>query len=196
MSFGKRLRSLREDKKLTQAELAAILGLGESTISFYEADKRKPDHDILVSIADYFDVSLDYLLGRKDKSAAENRYIFRTFMQKTIHLLRKQYGCAMPDFLPFMLIQLGVLYANSKGISLPPESLPDIKIDLTKEQIDGLATELDKIFSPEANVSDFAVTLANEIENLSPREQMAMKTMLEVLKSRDEQAADVANLER
>jgi len=67
MSFGKRFKTLRLEKNLTQAELAKILSIGESTISFYESDKREPDYETLQKIADFFNVSVDYLLGRTDK---------------------------------------------------------------------------------------------------------------------------------
>lgn len=64
MNFGNRLRKLRNEKNLTQAELAKILAIGESTISFYESNKRQPDYDTLTRFADFFDVSVDYLLCR------------------------------------------------------------------------------------------------------------------------------------
>jgi len=64
MSFGKRLRKAREAKGLTQKELANLLFLGESTISFYEADKREPKLEILEKLANALDVSVDWLLGR------------------------------------------------------------------------------------------------------------------------------------
>jgi len=67
MSFGKRFKTLRLEKNLTQAELAKILSIGESTISFYESDKREPDYETLQKIADFFNVSVDYLLGRTNK---------------------------------------------------------------------------------------------------------------------------------
>jgi len=66
MSFGQKLRKLRKEKELTQAELAKILNLGESTISFYESGKREPDYEILTKIANYFECSTDYLLCRTD----------------------------------------------------------------------------------------------------------------------------------
>ncbi|MBW2672110.1 MAG: helix-turn-helix domain-containing protein [Deltaproteobacteria bacterium] len=64
MNFGNRLRQLRKEKGLTQAELAKLLSIGESTISFYESGKRQPDYETLIRIADLFNVSVDYLLGR------------------------------------------------------------------------------------------------------------------------------------
>lgn len=66
MNFGNRLRQLRKAKGLTQAELAKLLSIGESTISFYESGKRQPDYETLIRIADLFNVSVDYLLGRTD----------------------------------------------------------------------------------------------------------------------------------
>ena len=66
MTFGARLRELRQNKGMTQAELAKALALGESTISFYEADKREPDYQTLKAVADFFGVTTDYLLGRTD----------------------------------------------------------------------------------------------------------------------------------
>ncbi len=64
--LGERLNKLRRNKGLTLKELGDILNLGESTLSMYENDKRSPDYETLKRIADFFDVSLDYLLGRKD----------------------------------------------------------------------------------------------------------------------------------
>lgn len=64
MKFGDRLKLLRKENNLTQSELAKIFSLGESTISFYESNKRTPDYELLQKIANYFNVSTDYLLGR------------------------------------------------------------------------------------------------------------------------------------
>ncbi|MEW6424892.1 MAG: helix-turn-helix transcriptional regulator [Bacillota bacterium] len=51
-------------KNLTQIEFAKIMSLANSTISQYEAGRRMPDQEILQKFADFFDVSVDYLLGR------------------------------------------------------------------------------------------------------------------------------------
>lgn len=58
------LRNLRESRKLTQANMASILEIERSTYTKYESGKSKPDSIMLNKIADYFDVSIDYLLGR------------------------------------------------------------------------------------------------------------------------------------
>lgn len=64
------LKQLRNEKDLSQAELAKFLHLARSTIAQYETGDRTPDYDTLQRIADYFHVSTDYLLGRtKSRSA-------------------------------------------------------------------------------------------------------------------------------
>lgn len=64
--FKTRIKELRQKNNLTQKELGEKLGLTESTVSLYEAGKRKPDPSTLVKLANIFDVSIDYLLGRTD----------------------------------------------------------------------------------------------------------------------------------
>lgn len=65
--FGYRLLELRKRKKLTQVEMAKILGVARTTYSSYEQGRRTPDVEIQNKIADFFGVSLDYLHGRDDK---------------------------------------------------------------------------------------------------------------------------------
>ncbi len=72
MNFGTRLRELRLEKNLTQADLANHLALGESTISFYEANKREPDYETLRKLADYFNTTTDYLLCRTNIKNSDN----------------------------------------------------------------------------------------------------------------------------
>lgn len=62
--FGQNLKKLRNDKKLSQSKLGKDLGISGSTVGMYEQGRRFPDQNILTKIADYFDVSTDYLLGR------------------------------------------------------------------------------------------------------------------------------------
>ena len=69
MSFSERLVLLRKSHNLTQKQLAADIQLSELAIQHYEAQRRKPAFDILVALADYFDVSLDYLVGRSNDPA-------------------------------------------------------------------------------------------------------------------------------
>ncbi|MBE5884603.1 MAG: helix-turn-helix transcriptional regulator [Lachnospiraceae bacterium] len=66
MTLGQRLIELREEKGIFQKELAAIMNVSVSTISNYENDVHDPDLEILRKLADFFQVSTDYLLLRTD----------------------------------------------------------------------------------------------------------------------------------
>ena len=61
-----RLKELRTSRKISQVQLAMDLNLTQNSISRYENGEREADYDTLVAIADYFNVSVDYLLGRTD----------------------------------------------------------------------------------------------------------------------------------
>lgn len=62
--FGELLAELRQDRRLTQKELAQIIFVTDGTISNYENGVHLPDVDKLISLADFFGVTVDYLLGR------------------------------------------------------------------------------------------------------------------------------------
>jgi transcriptional regulator with XRE-family HTH domain len=64
--FPTRLKELRIKNNLTQKKLAKELNMQNTAISKYELGERKPDYEILEQIGDFFDVSIDYLLGRTD----------------------------------------------------------------------------------------------------------------------------------
>jgi len=61
-----RLKEIREGKLMSQKELAQKLRVASSTLSQWEAGKRQPDYETIIKLADYFNVSVDYLLGRTD----------------------------------------------------------------------------------------------------------------------------------
>lgn len=65
-AFGKRLRKLREGKGLRQEDMYNVVGYGKSAISQWETGTHVPGIKVLVKLADYFDVPLDYLVGRTD----------------------------------------------------------------------------------------------------------------------------------
>ena len=77
--IGERLLDLRKDAGLTQDDLAAVLNINKHSISSYERDKSEPPDAIKIAIAQYFDVSVDYLLGLTDNpaSARKERKIIR-----------------------------------------------------------------------------------------------------------------------
>ena len=62
-----RLRLLRKEQNLPQEKTAAEIGVGFSTYRRYETGERVPDADVLVRIADFYGVSIDYLVGRSEE---------------------------------------------------------------------------------------------------------------------------------
>ena len=66
--FATQLRKIRKERGLTQKQLAIEIGASERGIQQYELGERKPAYDALIALADFFDVSLDYLVGRSDVS--------------------------------------------------------------------------------------------------------------------------------
>lgn len=66
--FDKILKMLRNEKNMSQQELADALGISKSSINMYERGERQPNFETLEAIADYFNVDIDYLLGRTTKT--------------------------------------------------------------------------------------------------------------------------------
>lgn len=64
--YTNRFKDIRVAKGMTQKQVADDLELSVIAIQNYENLRRKPAYDILIALADYFDVSLDYLVGRSD----------------------------------------------------------------------------------------------------------------------------------
>lgn len=61
-----RLRQLRKQRHISQIRLAMDSGMTQNSISRFETGVRRPDYDSLIFFADYFNVSIDYLVGRTD----------------------------------------------------------------------------------------------------------------------------------
>lgn len=64
--FGERIRALRESMHYSQVEFAKVFGIGQSRVVRYEKGEASPPLELLVKIANRYDVSLDYMLGRTD----------------------------------------------------------------------------------------------------------------------------------
>lgn len=102
MQFGDRLKELREEKELKQAELANLFNISPSTIGMYEQNRRTPDFTLLSSLADFFNVSVDYLLCRTDIRNYEEYTIAAHTDDRTQQLSdddRKQ----LDDFIDFLI---------------------------------------------------------------------------------------------
>ncbi|GIP36214.1 helix-turn-helix domain-containing protein [Paenibacillus sp. J2TS4] len=64
MDYGSRIYALRTSKGLTQEQLAKSLEISRASLAHYEQNRREPDSTMLTKIANYFDVSVDYIIGR------------------------------------------------------------------------------------------------------------------------------------
>jgi len=77
--YGDRIAECRNKKHLTQQQLADELGVSKNTIFSWEKSLRKPDIDSLSILADYFNVSTDYILGKEDKDLSDDDIKFAVF---------------------------------------------------------------------------------------------------------------------
>lgn len=64
--FGQHLKKLRKQRNITQKQLAIGIGASERGVQNYELNAKKPNYESLIALADYFDISIDYLVGRSD----------------------------------------------------------------------------------------------------------------------------------
>ena len=70
--FCEVLKKLRISRGVTQSELAKVLGVSPSTVGMYENGQREPNFEIEEKIADYFNVTLDYLRGKSEKNTSDD----------------------------------------------------------------------------------------------------------------------------
>jgi transcriptional regulator with XRE-family HTH domain len=68
---GDRIALLREKRGMTQAELSSKLGISRASLSHYEKNRREPDYKTLNKIADFFHITVDYLVGRTEEPHRE-----------------------------------------------------------------------------------------------------------------------------
>lgn len=66
MTFSERILQLRAQRGLLQKDIASASGVSLRNYQYYEKDQREPTLSVLLRLADFFDVSLDYLVGRSD----------------------------------------------------------------------------------------------------------------------------------
>lgn len=90
-NFHNIFKQLRLSSGYTQVEMAQKLGISRSTIGMYETGAREPDFETLEAIADFFNVDIDYLLGRTDKTTLlpESSYYFNEDAREMAQFLFK-----------------------------------------------------------------------------------------------------------
>ncbi len=99
MGFAERLQELREDRGISRKDLAAKLNITVSALGMYEQGRREPNMEMLIKLADYFDVSLDFLVGRSFNKEETSKIIEALHLKKEIDKLSQEYR----SILVFML---------------------------------------------------------------------------------------------
>lgn len=99
MSFAERLQELREDRGITRKDLAAKLNITVSALGMYEQGRREPNLEMLVKLADCFDVTLDFLVGRSFNDEETKNIIEALHLKNKIDKLPQGYK----DIVNFML---------------------------------------------------------------------------------------------
>ncbi len=119
MEFKERLKTLRKQKGITQSDLASILNYGYTAVSNYESGRNEPSIKDLKKIAEYFDVSLDYLLCVND---IKNPYVVSNESEPNEEFLQN-YSCLshegknqLSSLLNWMVSQHPELMKNTKPI--------------------------------------------------------------------------------
>ncbi|SHO51880.1 helix-turn-helix domain-containing protein [Anaerocolumna xylanovorans] len=88
MDFSSRLKFLRQKFRLTQGELASVIGVKPSAIANYESNRNEPCFDKLITLSDYFKVSCDYMLGVSDSTL---RIGYGDMVNETAAFIQKYY---------------------------------------------------------------------------------------------------------
>lgn len=104
MCLGNRLKNLRDENNFSQKDVANKLNISNATLSQYESGVRQPSYDILKKIADIYNVSIDYLLGRTDIKNFEENTIAAHMDDRTKTLSEEQRK-RLDDFIDFLIFE-------------------------------------------------------------------------------------------
>ncbi|CAI8945653.1 HTH-type transcriptional regulator, cell division transcriptional repressor [Brevibacillus sp. IT-7CA2] len=119
--IGQRIRLLRKMRNLTQADLAEALDVAKTTISAYENEVNEPNHDMLKNLADFFNVSVDYLIGRTDshlQDEVKEGLKYSEDQLKKIDELHEILLSIENEEMRNMIIQSAIMYANGVKASV------------------------------------------------------------------------------
>lgn len=81
LTCGDKIALLREKRGLTQEDLASKIGISRASLSHYEKNRREPDYATMTKLADFFHVSVDYLLGRTSEPTQVTDMAIRDFSE-------------------------------------------------------------------------------------------------------------------
>ena len=128
LEFKERLKSLRKERKLTQSALGSILNYGYTAISNYESGRNEPSITDLKKIAEFFDVSMDYLLCVND---IRNPYVERDYPEQfnefnnIYTMLDNDKREMLDDFMRWMLDrQIKSVSSSKQSLKVAQETVP------------------------------------------------------------------------
>lgn len=187
MTFSERLKQLRTERKLTQEMLSKESGLTKSSIAMYETGKRKPKIEVLERLADFFNVDLDYLVGKSDRTTV----IAPPAPQKSDGLpelnarderdIQKRLKSMLDDLDP----NAGLAYYNGQ------EPMDDETRDLIRAALENslrVAKQIAKAkYTPKKyrKTDDTAARIGKKILDASPSAQMAVSQIIDEDKGDD-----------
>ena len=99
MRFARILQDLREDRDISRKDLALALNISVSTLGMYEQGRREPNIDMLIKMANFFDVSIDFLVGRSYKNENNEVLVDALHLKNQIDHLPQEYK----NLIEFML---------------------------------------------------------------------------------------------
>jgi transcriptional regulator with XRE-family HTH domain len=105
-TFGEILRELRDDRKLSQQELAQLIYVTAGTISNYENNRHLPDVDKLILLADHFGVTTDYLLGRSSSNLSPDIFDESISSDQTLGGFIEDFRSLTPDRRHLILLSI------------------------------------------------------------------------------------------
>lgn len=185
--LANRLQELLFRRKLSQKKVANDLGLSPQRFNFYVTGRREPDHTTLLQLANYFDVSVDYLLGRSDEDISPRANNIRSariaagFSQKQVAL---ELGVSPPTVseweggkknplvqnLQMMAdmfnVSVDYLLGRSDSPGMPKKDpIPEDEIDSRVEQLPEEVQQLIQICKGRPELTSALLTLARQIKS-------------------------------
>ncbi len=155
--FGERLRQLRNEKGLSQEALAKDLGISKGSLGFYETCKNTPDIEILDTVSKYFDVSLDYLLGRSTNKTTDTQ----------LQAVCKYTGLSE---IAIEIIQGNTIIPDK--LCLYPDDLPVTRHEITNFIIEKIFSDLISIIF---DYTEKYIMISNEKHNITTKMQLIDK---------------------
>ena len=170
--FATRMVLLRKEKGMTQQEMANIFQKSRQAISSYETQEREPEYDFLCKMADYFDVSSDYLLGRTNDRNPKNDTVINDF-NKNYDLLPITLKNLVSDTYSsiFSLLEKAVKNCQEEYLIIYRDFFVDLKniraeLQSRTENAAGSAAEMAELFALESKAKELMTSTLDKLMQL------------------------------